>query len=277
MLLDHPDEKFLEDAKLKTSQIIPMTHPKTKIQYHCVIPAVNETSSLETEESVSDTDVRTLLAPLGTSCMYRLAGWWSYEFCYGKHIRQYHQEKDLPVRPQDEFFLGKFKEVQDGVKINAQVEDEDHSKKYFKNYFSEKYTGGTTCDLTGDKRQTEVRYYCANDKTTSSIIDIKEPFSCNYIMMISTPLLCKHPSYKPKKEVVETIYCVPTTTATKSETKVNVLQETLQVLEDNTDDEDLDYSVNSETLDDEEIPVKETTTKKTMEQWKEEIEHVEGH
>jgi hypothetical protein len=36
----------------------------------------------------------------------QIDGWWTYEFCYGKHIRQYHQEKNMPIRPQDEYFLG---------------------------------------------------------------------------------------------------------------------------------------------------------------------------
>lgn len=63
--------------------------------------------------------------------------------------------------------------------------------------------------MTGKEREVEIRYYCANDKITTSIIDIKEPVTCNYIMSISTPLLCKYPKYKPKKQKVQEIYCFP--------------------------------------------------------------------
>lgn len=38
----------------------------------------------------------------------QLEGWWTYEFCPRKHIRQYHQEKGEPIRPQDEFYLGRY-------------------------------------------------------------------------------------------------------------------------------------------------------------------------
>lgn len=46
-----------------------------------------------------------LLKPLQGTCTYRIQGWWTYEICFGKHIRQYHEEKDQP-KPTMEFFLG---------------------------------------------------------------------------------------------------------------------------------------------------------------------------
>lgn len=35
---------------------------------------------------------RVLLKQLQT-CVYRLEPYWSYEYCHGKHLRQYHEEK----------------------------------------------------------------------------------------------------------------------------------------------------------------------------------------
>ena len=31
---------------------------------------------------------------MGQSCAYRLEHYWTYELCHGKHIRQYHEERD---------------------------------------------------------------------------------------------------------------------------------------------------------------------------------------
>ena len=53
-----------------------------------------------------------------------------------------------------------------------------------------------------------MRYYCS-DKSSTSIVDIKEPASCSYIFYVQTPLICKHPLFTPKKEKHQSIYCAP--------------------------------------------------------------------
>ena len=84
MLLDHPDDIFLQEEKVcttcllaylqsKQSQIVSMTHPKTKIQYHCVIPVVNQTDLNETEQEATEMYVKTLLTPLSSACLYRVS------------------------------------------------------------------------------------------------------------------------------------------------------------------------------------------------------------
>jgi protein OS-9 len=80
-----------------------------------------------------------------------------------KSIRQFHQERDLPVRPQDEFFLGKYVE---GNEESSHLGTEPK-------YYSQMYTDGTVCDLSGSKRVTEVRFTCGNEKQMSAITDIK--------------------------------------------------------------------------------------------------------
>ena len=43
-------------------------------------------------------DVATLLEPLtDLPCLFKTKDWWTYEFCYGRHIKQYHLENDKPV------------------------------------------------------------------------------------------------------------------------------------------------------------------------------------
>lgn len=76
-------------------------------------------------------------------------------------------------------------------------------------YYSQRYFDGTECDLTGVRRSTEVRYTCGNAQVASTIVDVKEPSSCTYLITVTTPLLCKHPVFKPKRETVLTIPCFP--------------------------------------------------------------------
>ena len=48
------------------------------------------------------------------TCAYRLESYWTYELCHGKHLRQYHEERDGKSIKVQEYFLGKFtKEMYD--------------------------------------------------------------------------------------------------------------------------------------------------------------------
>ncbi|KAI9144356.1 hypothetical protein BKA69DRAFT_1057084 [Paraphysoderma sedebokerense] len=61
-----------------------------------------------------------------------------------------------------------------------------------KKYLSIKYVGGTTCDLTGRPRATEVQYHCSQSKEYISAI--QETSICNYLAIVHTPRLC-HPPF----------------------------------------------------------------------------------
>jgi len=171
-------------------------------------------------------DIRKVLEPLSKSCLYRLTGWWTYEFCYGKHIRQFHQmEKDHSIRPQDEFFLGRrFPEnsILEANEAEMQQESEESTDLSVESeamstnrrigsrreFYSETYTDGTPCDLTGVPRRAEVRYFCT-ESGSSSIVDVKEPSSCQYLVTVGTPLLCKHSAFVPRHPKTVNIPCLP--------------------------------------------------------------------
>ena len=50
--------------------------------------AASEAEALEAAPSVAS-----YLMPIKGTCFYRLEGWWTYEFCFLKSVRQFHQEK----------------------------------------------------------------------------------------------------------------------------------------------------------------------------------------
>jgi len=204
---------------------VPLVHPEDQKKYNCIIPNENQDDQDNSDADGKEVSVKELMAPLSSACSYRLSGWWTYEFCYGKHLRQFHQEKDMPLRPQDEFYLGR----QDGSEEGTQHPE----------YYSEIYSEGSTCDITGSKRTTEMRFYCSSEANTI-ITDIKEPFSCQYIVSISTPYLCKHPDYRPKREKTQVIYCSPTeVTGEDVQRKIQRIQENLDEINENLDEEDV--------------------------------------
>ena len=61
----------------------------------------------------ANVSVATLLEPLRSVCLQRHEGWWSYEFCYARHVRQFHvgtttdKKGKAQSRVEAEFVLGK--------------------------------------------------------------------------------------------------------------------------------------------------------------------------
>lgn len=180
-----------------------MVSPVDKRKFDCYIPHPVEEAPEEVEDD-PDLTPESLLSPL-TQCLYRveiclfkcsffkLGGWWTYEFCPKKWLRQFHQEKDKPIRPQDDFILGRW-DRQAGV-----IHDD---------YYSEEYTDGAVCDITGKPRTTQVRYRCSGDPSIS-LSEITEPSSCTYVLSVQLPQLCKYPAFRPADPKLQIITCIP--------------------------------------------------------------------
>ena len=63
-------------------------------KYRCHLPSMsNDTATAAATANKPVPPVAKYLLPLKGTCFYRLEGWWTYEFCYMKGIRQFHQEK----------------------------------------------------------------------------------------------------------------------------------------------------------------------------------------
>jgi len=172
-------------------------------QYECSIPFSLPQFNAKKNQPVDDSmEVAPFIESLQETCIYRWEGWWTYEFCYGKHVRQFHQEQDGSVPAQ--FLLGQDLGTTSGVPSS--------------DFYSEEYESGSICDLTGKHRTCEVRFYCSSQGDVSVFTSIKEPSSCNYIIRIDTPLLCKHPKYKSKLDTEpEKILCFETPVPTDEE------------------------------------------------------------
>lgn len=177
--------------------------------YFCVIP----TPSVKTHEKEEDkipksTPVESLLEPLRTNeCFKIVKGWWTYEFCYGRHILQYHMEND-GVKG-DVTYLGNYEGDFDWNK--EALEETLHSKRHIVNrYHSQTYVNGSACDIINHNRDTEVRYFCDYSTLETYIERVDEPSTCSYIITIKTPYLCSHPRTRPiQTPQPESISCQP--------------------------------------------------------------------
>ena len=142
-------------------------------------------------------DVGTLFG-VSTPCFFLIERYWSYELCGGRNLRQYHVAKEsldgIKRDKTSEYILGSALEpyqgwdqpVQTLMFLNSQVP-----------YLSQVYSGGTECDLTGQLRETEVRFIC--DGINQGLVSIDETSTCRYKAIVKLPAICKIAGFKPKE------------------------------------------------------------------------------
>lgn len=157
-----------------------------------------------------------LLAPLKGTCDSLATGWWTYKYCFQEGITQFHKEK-VSVKPSDpeaepraetvvtaEFDLGHL--GASGSEAQLQVVVVDNS--WQESYVSQVFTDGTSCDLTGELRRTEVRHFC-DPNEASKLRSVEETSSCQYRAVVHTRALCALKELAPAQPKVREIVCVP--------------------------------------------------------------------
>ncbi|KAJ6257769.1 hypothetical protein Dda_7558 [Drechslerella dactyloides] len=214
-------------------------------RYVCSIPIVQPPPKLnatERRKNKSDEEKELaratvagteLLRGLEGKCLYFISGWWSYSFCYGDYIKQFHQlppANGLPTIPPKEdpaaasYILGRAavpdrdakmevaaKEAKEaggaGGAVGAAVMELQANGEL--KYLVQKLAGGTLCDITGKERRIELQYHCAPHASTDRIGFIKEVTTCCYLMVVYTPRLCSDPAFQPPADSqANTIECV---------------------------------------------------------------------
>lgn len=180
-------------------------------KYLCHIPADNFTDpnnapvSTEIDFVKAKSRALELLGSELTSatsheCIYYSTGYWTYEVCFDRGVRQFHPKGIVmtgdgvpePVDPSQTYTLGRFvPSTQLMVRSNGEVA-----------YVSQTLYGGTVCDLTGEERAIEIKYYCKPEIEDEMISNIKEIRTCNYELTIYTPKLCQDVAFIPPKESI---------------------------------------------------------------------------
>lgn len=187
-------------------------------KYLCHIPSEINTTESEKQESDSygeDTShqiMEHVLAKFVNSCYYRISGWWIYEFCFPKHVRQFHQEENVVTV---EYFLGYSQKSNSAVTFSEFPSVHVPQFTIVKNplsptesYVTFTFTNGTICDLTGHPRETEVRMYCSppSDLTTT-VTAVDETSTCKYLVKFQSESLCAHKDFKAQVMPTNSVNC----------------------------------------------------------------------
>ncbi|XP_076054209.1 uncharacterized protein LOC143032884 isoform X2 [Oratosquilla oratoria] len=176
-------------------------------EYICSLPNVPVSEKqTKKDENILDqlVDISVLLRPMETApCLVKTKDWWTYEFCYGSVIKQYHLEDNKAQGPI--LILGKYES-------EYNWKNSTETKNRLQRFHSQFYVNGTKCDITGEPRRAEVRFHC-EEGVGDYIQRVDEPESCRYVVTVATTRVCHHPYLKPHpSQVQRPISCAPVLT-----------------------------------------------------------------
>ncbi|KAF4016298.1 hypothetical protein G4228_007536 [Cervus hanglu yarkandensis] len=169
--------------------IMTTTH---KEKYKCILPLV-ASGDEEEEKDYKGPNPRELLEPLfkQSSCSYRIESYWTYEVCHGKHIRQYHEEKESGQSVLYSFFKIPTKNIEGQMTP----------------YYPVGMGNGTPCSLKQNRPRSSTVMYICHPESKHEILSVAEVTTCEYEVVILTPLLCNHPKYRFRASPVNDIFC----------------------------------------------------------------------
>ncbi|XP_074281190.1 protein OS-9 homolog [Silene latifolia] len=212
----HPEESPYIPDDAQESVFMPDENGKNHL---CFLPKVEKPKSgkpvsqyntssmiMESEKQMKVKTADELLSALDEQCLFRLEGWWTYEFCYKKKLRQLHLEENKIIQ---EFVLGAYDpEATEAYNQNlsdVSILKDPHSKDASRRYHAHQYTNGTNCDLTNQPRETEARFVCSEGKPMIS--SITELATCKYALTVHSSMLCSHPLFREERPIWHTINC----------------------------------------------------------------------
>ncbi|XP_031779980.1 endoplasmic reticulum lectin 1 isoform X1 [Nasonia vitripennis] len=204
-------------------------------KYQCFIPETAKQEIAQEEVYTGPNPIKflTLLFNQNT-CSYRIEPYWTYELCHGKYVQQYHEERDGKKVKIQKYELGRYDAAQI-KKLSAEYDE--HAKNPNRKteipvkkidginmpYVEMEMTDGTMCDLNNKPRSIKVLYVCYQHGK-QEIYSIKETATCEYETVVLTPLLCRHPDYKPHDTGENKINCRPLDNAPKKPRSLMALE-----------------------------------------------------
>ena len=123
----------------------------------------------------------------GEKCVVGGVGWWKYEFCYLKSLKQFHQDKK---GMKTEILLGIWDENRHIEHMNENGKTVEQSKG--PTFTDLHFFLGNICDETGLPRQVQVRIRCSNHSNVQALtMFMEEPKVCVYKFTAESVLFCK--------------------------------------------------------------------------------------
>uniref|UniRef100_A0A3P9K6R3 Endoplasmic reticulum lectin n=1 Tax=Oryzias latipes TaxID=8090 RepID=A0A3P9K6R3_ORYLA len=205
-----PDPVIL--GQTKTEEVM-MVSSKYKQLYECRLPVQavrfhQDPASEPDSQGYTGPEIPDLLKPMHQApCLLKTKDWWTYEFCYSKHIRQYHLD-DSEIKG-DVLILGYYDSEFDWNNETAKASKQHKLRRHH----SQTYVNGSKCDLNGNPREAEVRFVC-EEGSDDYIARVDEPQSCRYVLTIHTSRTCQHPYLRPPSTAKpQGIVCQPALSA----------------------------------------------------------------
>ncbi|OUC49903.1 putative glucosidase II beta subunit-like protein [Trichinella nativa] len=195
----------------KKSLIVTSKHG---VEFFCTVPNVDfdiirrrHAESKLHLGNVTTKSITDALEILKNTCLGKVVGWWTYEFCNGKYVRQYHTEDGKVVQPT--LMLGMFGQDYDWSNQSDVVAKFGDTKQNV--YHSQIFKNGTICNLNNEFRQSEIRFFCDFDFNGAYLYSVDEPVSCQYVFNVHISTLCQLPAFVPPESKPETlrISCQP--------------------------------------------------------------------
>uniref|UniRef100_A0A803Y394 Endoplasmic reticulum lectin n=1 Tax=Meleagris gallopavo TaxID=9103 RepID=A0A803Y394_MELGA len=153
-----------------------------------------------------------------SSCSYRIESYWTYEVCHGKHIRQYHEEKETGQKINiQEYYLGNMmmktplsepdQEEKEKPKESTKEIPTKNIEGQMTPYYPVEMGNGTPCSLRQNLPRSSTVMYICHPEAKHEILSVAEVTTCEYEVVILTPLLCNHPKYRFRASPVNDIFC----------------------------------------------------------------------
>ncbi|XP_065176120.1 endoplasmic reticulum lectin 1-like [Sycon ciliatum] len=190
-------------------------------RYACRLPSGDDSSKENSERDEGQSlSAEVLLEPLirQQKCLQDAHSYWTYEYCFGGKVRQFHAEVvDGRRKVTAEYILGKdvahSKASVSSVPVPATEKPQRIPKRRIGEqnypYYSVLADDGTPCDLSGTPRHAEIIFVCLEDIVQTRLISVKETQTCEYEAIVAAPQLCTNPDYRLPKDEVHGIQCSP--------------------------------------------------------------------
>ncbi|KAG9067824.1 Protein OS-9 [Linnemannia hyalina] len=248
------DQEQQEETTRESPSIVVMTDADG-MRWSCMIPPkmVHEIKAPPelTPQEIKEEERRSvqrgleLLDHLSRHCLLMKRDFWTYEYCHKRWIRQYHAVHSngqwVPDTPENTYVLAMYQSEENNNNNQAHPDNEAALQQRSpsssitestvtttelevsneRKYLVQRWDNGDLCDLTGQPRKVEVQFQCAPFDDRIQVVT--EPSTCNYIMVINSPNLCKDTAFES----------VPTPEANKIECRRIVSDEQYQKLKAN--------------------------------------------
>lgn len=163
-------------------------------------------SALRSSDSIlPEMDVEKFLEEYHSGCIYVSQGWWVYELCHQKHVKQFHVEKHETV---SSILLGSFDDLATSniLPVRTPLLEAQEMLPGMRQrlpHHTHVFTQGDACEVEtedGEKkrilRRVQVKFACSTDGHTHLLVI--EPSTCRYTIVLYLPIMCRHPKYGVK-------------------------------------------------------------------------------